>query len=148
MYIVGFNAKGVAQQPITVNPDTSLMDARNIMMKYNISRVVVAEGTTPLGIITEKDMARFLYSEVPSRRLNEIAVSEVMTRDLVTVAEDSELIQCAKVMLEKGVSSLLVHGGGKNLRGIFTKSDLIRAYVEYMSGEHLVRDFMTKKVHT
>lgn len=148
MYIVGFDAKGITQKAITLEPEMTIMDARNTMIKYNISRVVVAKGREPVGILTEKDIARFLYSEVPSRRLDEITVAEIMSKNLVTVDEGSDLRKCAKLMLEKGISSLIVVDGRKNLKGIFTKSDLVYAYVENFAGEHLIREFMTKRVLT
>src|SRR5574342_514223 len=100
MYIVGFDAKGTTHKAITLGPDRTLMDARNTMMKYNISRIVVAKDSKPIGILTEKDIARFLYSEVPSRRLDEITVGETMSKNLVTVEEGSDLRKCAKLMLE------------------------------------------------
>jgi len=45
-------------------------------------------------------------------------------------------------MLKKGVSSLAV-GTKENLRGIFTKTDLIKYYLENYSGNNKVVDFMT-----
>ncbi len=148
MYIVGFDAKGVTQKAITLEPDKTLLDARNTMIRYNISRIVVAKDHKAIGILTEKDIARFLYSEVPSRRLDEITIAEIMSKELVTVDEESDLRKCAKLMLERGISSLIVVDGKKNLKGIFTKSDLVFAYVENYAGEHLVSEFMTKKVFT
>jgi CBS domain-containing protein len=148
MYIVGFDAKGITQKAITLGPDMTLMDARNTMIKYNISRIVVAKDRKPAGILTEKDITRFLYSEVPSRRLDEITVAEIMSKNLVTVDERSDLRKCAKLMLEEGISSLIVVDNRQNLKGIFTKSDLVYAYVENFAGEHLIREFMTKRVLT
>jgi CBS domain-containing protein len=148
MYIVGFDAKGITQKAITLEPGMTLLDARNTMVKYNISRIVVAKDRKSVGILTEKDIARFLYSEVPSRRLDEITVAEIMSKNLVTVDEGSDLRKCAKLMLEKGISSLIVVDGRKNLKGIFTKTDLVYAYVENFAGEQLAGEFMTKRVLT
>jgi CBS domain-containing protein len=149
MYIVGFDAKTVMWKPITLNPKNTLLDARNTMMKYVISRVVIAEGKKPVGIITEKDIARFMYSEVPARQLDEIRVDEVMSRALITVEPDTDVRDCAKVMLQKQVSSLIVvDQGTKNLKGILTKTDLTTAFVEHFAFEHRVEDFMTSKVVT
>ena len=148
MYIVGLNAKGVMWNPIALGPDKTVLDARNILLKYGISRVVVAKNRKPLGMVTEKDIARFLYEQVPPRQLNEIRLDEVMGRGLVTVGEETDLRACAKVMLAKGISSLVVVDGKNNLKGIFTKTDLTTAYVEHYAMEHKVREFMTRKVVT
>ena len=102
MSILGFDAKGITQKAITLEQDMTLLEARNTMIKYNISRIVVVKEHIPVGILTEKDIARFLYSEVPSRRLDEIVVNEIMSKNLVTVEENSDLRKCSRLMLEKG----------------------------------------------
>jgi CBS domain-containing protein len=148
MYIVGFDAKGAMWNPITLRPEQTVLDARNTLLKYNISRVVVAKNRKPLGIITEKDIARFFYEQVPEKQLDEIRLDEVMSRNLVTVDEGTDLRVCAKIMLIKHISSLIVVDAKKALRGIFTKTDLTNAYVENFAMEHRVREFMTRKVIT
>jgi CBS domain-containing protein len=134
--------------PRTLEPEQTVLDARNTLLKYNISRVVIAKNHKPVGIITEKDIARFLYAQVPARRLDEIRLDEVMTKDLVTVDEGAGLGTCAKVMLEKQISSLIVVDDKQDLKGIFTKTDLTSAYVEHFAMKHKVREFMTQKVVT
>jgi CBS domain-containing protein len=53
-------AKDIAREPIKLEPHGTLYDARNVMAKYNISRVVIADKhNKALGIITEKDIALF-----------------------------------------------------------------------------------------
>ncbi len=53
-------AKDIAREPIKLEPDKTLYDVRNVMIKYNISRVVIADKSNKaVGIITEKDIARF-----------------------------------------------------------------------------------------
>ncbi len=148
MSTVGIDTIGITQKAITLEQDMTLLNARNTMIKYNISRIVAVKHRIPVGILTEKDIARFLYSEVPSRRLDEIMVKEIMSKNLVTVEEDSDSRKCAKLMLEKGISSLIVVDRSENLRGILTKTDLLYAYIENFAGEHLIREFMTKRVLT
>jgi CBS domain-containing protein len=140
-------SKDVGRKPITLQPKNTLYDARNTMLRYNISRVIVAKNSRPLGIITEKDIARFLYRNVSTRRLEEIMLEEVMTEKLITVEEETDLQKCARLMLDKEISSLVVVDKGK-LKGIFTKSDLVNTYARYYAGKHLVSDFMTRRVHT
>ena len=57
----------VNNNPVTLEPNKTLYDVRNILIKYNISRVVIVEkekegNKEAIGIITEKDITRFLYS--------------------------------------------------------------------------------------
>ena len=148
MYISGFDAKRTKKKPITLRPEQTLLDARNTMIRYNISRIVVAKKRKPLGLVTEKDMARFLYKDVPTRGLGEIRLDEVMSKSLITVEPETDLRTCARMMLGNHVSSLLVVDDKNNLKGIFTKTDLAAAYEEYFVFEHKVQEFMTRKVVT
>jgi CBS domain-containing protein len=148
VYISGFDAKTAMWRPITLLPEQTLIDARKIMMKYNISRIVVAKRGKPLGIVTEKDIARFLYQNTPSRGLDEIRLDQIMSKDLVTVGPEDDLRQCARQMLKNAISSLLVIDAAGNLKGILTKTDLMTAYEEYFPLIHKVQEFMTKKVIT
>jgi CBS domain-containing protein len=123
-------AKDIAREPIKLEADKTLYDARNILIKYNISRVVIAnkDNSKAIGIITEKDIARFLCQDISNRRLNEIRVDELMSKNLITVTEDQDVSFCAKLMLQNSISSVIVFGNDKNgissLSSIFTKSDL------------------------
>jgi CBS domain-containing protein len=148
MYIVGFDAKGTMHKPVALRPEQTLADAKNIMIRYNISRVVIERRGRPVGIITEKDIARFLYEQTPARRIDEIRLDEIMSTGLITVNPDSDLRYSAKLMQKNKVSSLVVVDAKNNLKGIFTKTDLVNAYIEYFSLRHKVRAFMTKKVFT
>ena len=99
---------------ITLKANKTLYDVRNIPLKYNISRVVILkesqkENKVPVGIITEKDIVRFLFTEFPKRRLDEIRADEVTkNQNLITAKEDTELSTCAKLILDNHISSLII----------------------------------------
>jgi CBS domain-containing protein len=141
-------AKDLIEQAITLEPHQTLYDVRNILIRYNISRVVISKDNKPIGIITEKDIARFLYREVPNRRLTEITSNEIMSKDLKTVEEQTSLSACARMMLENHLSSIIVVDNVGDLKGIFTKSDLVGLYAVRYPGKLRVEQYMTKKVVT
>lgn len=141
--------------PVTIEGNKTLYSARNILIKYNISRVVILkdkESKKSVGIITEKDIVRFLYAEFPKRGLNEIRVEEMIANQhLITVKEDTNISVCANLMLGSSISSLLVtkdNGNGGILSGIITKSDLLDAYAKSFAGNVAINEYMTKKVLT
>ena len=111
--------------------DKTLYDARNILIKYNISRVVILndkEHNRPVGIVTEKDIVRFLHAEFPRKGLDEIRLDEIITNQhLITVEGGTNVSICAKLMVDNNISSLVVTKGNNGdgiLSGIITKSDL------------------------
>lgn len=152
----------IQQQPITLDRKATLHDARNMMIRYNISRIVIAaneesnDRKNPIGIITEKDIARFLYVEAPNRRLNEIRLDEVMSTNLITAKADDSIAYCAKLMLDNGVSSVIIvtemqqqNTATNDFMGVITKSDLVEATTrtEPRKGKK-VSEYMTKDVFT
>lgn len=161
-----FKAKDILaqQRPITLGSNDTLYDARNMMIRYNVSRIVIVKkdenkkSSSPVGVITEKDIARFLYEEASHRHLKEIRLDEVMSVNLITANDEDDLTYCARLMLDNEISSIIIVTGDDlktqtgnigNLLGIITKSDLVGAYPEIESGnKNVVSDYMTEKVFT
>ena len=137
----------LASRIITVDTNDTLNNARDIMLKKNISRIVVVRNSDPVGIITEKRIGSFLYNNV-ERSLDEIKNFEVMKSPLFLIKNDKNIQECAKIMLEKKISSLFVVDNRKTIQGIITKSDLVRRYSEECQGINFISDYMTKKIHT
>lgn len=131
---------------ITVKPEEMLLQVQKVMLKHIISRlVVVGEDRKPIGIVTQKDIVRFLLSDTSKRGIDEIPVKEVMSKKLVTVQPSVSISKVAKTMLEKKISSLIVVDKGGVLAGIVTKVDICSYYATNYVGKHKVRDFMTKR---
>jgi CBS domain-containing protein len=142
--------------PVTLEGNKTLYDARNILLKYNISRVILLKGRQnekPAGIVTEKDIVRFLYAEFPRRSLDEIRLDEIITnQQLITVEGGTDVGDCAKLMLNNNISSLVIvkanNDNNSILNGIITKSDLLDAYARSFGRDVTINEYMTKKVLT
>jgi CBS domain-containing protein len=138
---------------VTLEDTGTLYDARNLMIRHSISRLVILwDNKYAVGIITEKDIMRFLYKGTDSRRLDEITVKEAMSKNLVTGYKTESLISCAKKMIDRKVSSVLiveatVHNDWA-IVGIISKTDIIRAYPLLSRKKYKVSDFMVKRVYT
>jgi CBS domain-containing protein len=140
------NAKHIARRMITLDSSKTLLDARNIMLRYSISRVVISVNSKAVGIVTEKDIAKFLYNSPPLKKLNEIALKEFIRRKLVTIDENSTIYNCTKHMLKNNISSLIVIDNQGNDKGIITKTDLVELYAYHQTANIQVNVCMQKKV--
>jgi CBS domain-containing protein len=142
--------------PVTLEANKTLYDARNILLKYNISRVIILKGRQnkkPAGIVTEKDIVRFLHAEFPRRSLDEIRLDELIAnQQLITVEGGTNVGACAKLMLNNDISSLVIVKANNDdnsvINGIITKSDLLDAYARSFGGDVAINEYMTKKVLT
>jgi CBS domain-containing protein len=131
----------ICNKPISILRNSTVSDIIKKLLENNLSRLIVVEDGKPIGIITEKDVGLFLFSETTKQGLDDIMISKIM-KPIIFIEETSTPENSAKIMLEKGVSSLAI-GTKENLRGIFTKTDLVRYYLENYLGNNKVVDFMT-----
>jgi len=135
---------------ITVSKENTIHDTLLLMQKNNIKRIVIVEEDLPIGIITERDIGKFLESDKTMRSLNEIPVKELMNRNLVTLVLDTQdmLSQSAIRMDTFQISSVILVDEKGKLAGIITKSDLVRYFATKYSGIYKVKDYMSQKIMT
>lgn len=131
----------ICNKPISILKNSTVSDIIKKLLENNLSRLIVVEDGKPIGIITEKDVGLFLFSETTKQGLDDIMISKIM-KPIIFIEETLTPENSAKMMLEKGVSSLVI-GTKENIKGIFTKTDLIKYYLENYSGNNKVVDFMT-----
>ena len=130
----------ISNNPITILKSSTISDIIKKLLESKLSRLIVVESGKPVGIITEKDIGLFLFSETSKQGLDDIPISKIM-KPILFVEEGLTPIESAKIMIEKGVSSLTI-GSEENIKGIFTKTDLVKYYLENAS-ERKVVDYMT-----
>ena len=134
--------KSIMKKPITIDKDASLFHVISKLLKKNISRLVITEKDSPVGIVSEKDIGLFLLGDENKKNLDEIPASQIMNR--ITSAHDSMNVKdCVKVMLDKKIGSLGVVSNSSGIVGIVTKTDFIQYYVNEYEGTHKVGDVMT-----
>jgi CBS domain-containing protein len=139
--------KSITKTPITIPPNTPILDARDLLLRYGIGRLVVKFGKKPIGIITEKDIARSV-SVFSGKPIEKILVRDIMSKDLVTVPPNASIYDCAKQMKKHGISSVIIQDKGQNLVGVITKTDLVSTFLVQSTASLNISRIMTKKVIT
>jgi CBS domain-containing protein len=129
---------------VTTSPDVSLDSAARIMGEKHIGSLIVTNYSTPVGIVTERD----LLSKVLAFGLflTDEKVKEIMSYPLAGVSVNATIKEVAQQMTSKK-GRLAVFDAG-NLVGIITASDLIKSLPDVPETEAKIDDFMTKKVLT
>ncbi|MEH6755258.1 MAG: IMP dehydrogenase [Alphaproteobacteria bacterium] len=112
---------GMVVNPITIHPDQSLADALAIMDRESISGipVVAREGGKLVGIVTNRDVR---FAEDPSQ-----PIEELMTKELVTVAEGADMGQAKQLLHRHRIEKLLVVDGENHCVGLVTVKDMEKA---------------------
>ena len=138
----------IVKRSITVKPTTSLLEARDILFKHKIRRLIVLGAKNkPVGIITEKDVAKTVYA-LGGKSIKSIRVGSFMSKKLITVKKNATVYDCAKLMKNKKISSVVVLTDKGALDGIVTKSDLVSVFLTRAIKPLKVSDIMTRKVIT
>ena len=129
-----------------VSPKDNVARARNLMLRYGISRLVVADGNDLKGIVTRKDLGARLNQAEPQwrrRPIDQVPVELVATRDVITVKPDAQIQDVASAMLCHNVSGLVVYDDA--IHGIVTKHDLVK-YFALLGCSLRVGEMMSGKV--
>lgn len=108
---------------VTIAPTAALSEAAYLMMNEDVGALVVVDNDTrPVGIITDRDLVVSAIAEGVNPE--EATVEQVMTKDLITVDEDTDIFEMLSVLSENSIRRLPVTRGGK-LKGIVSVDDLI-----------------------
>ena len=127
----------------TIAPATSVFDAVRLMAEKNIGALLVMEGQTIAGMLTERDYARKII--LMGRSSKETRVRDIMTSPVMYVRPDQTNEECMALMTDNRVRHLPVVDQGK-LIGLISIGDLVKDIISeqkfiieqlehYISGE-------------
>lgn len=90
--------KIIIKRIITISPNASILDAREILLRHKLKRLVVVDSKKhPIGIITEKDIAKTIYA-LGDKSIKSVRVSGFMSKKLITIKKTDSIYDCAKLM--------------------------------------------------
>jgi CBS domain-containing protein len=117
---------------VSVRPDEFVQVAIGRMLEENVGSVAVTNGAELVGIFTERDVLR-LAGEGAS--FGEVRIGDVMTRTLVTLSPDDDIVGAAQLMNERRIRHVPVVQG-EHVLGIVGIRDVLRTLLERVWREH------------
>jgi CBS domain-containing protein len=117
---------------LTVTPDETVQLAIARMLEENVGSVAVCEGNHLVGIFTERDVLRLAGENT---ELQELRVGDVMTRRVLTVSPDDEILAAGALMAERRIRHLPVVQDGM-VMGIVGLRDVTRSLLELVWRDH------------
>jgi len=106
---------------ISIDSSRTVKEAAAMMEDANVGSIVITDGYTSVGILTERD---FVNRVVGKDKPSTTEVSEVMSQPITVVGPDETVWDVAEVMRSKGIHKVPVQDGNK-LVGILTATDLV-----------------------
>ena len=127
---------------VIVAPTDSLLKARDLMTENRVSQLVVTdERKRSIGLISKRDIARFLLDDGTTRTLEDIPVFEAATKSIPTIREDTRVFNAARMFDADNLTYAVVTNDNP-LRGIITETDLCHYFAQKYPGKFKVIDFM------
>lgn len=124
-------------QFVTVDKGGRIDLADRLMRLARIRHLPVLEDERVVGILSNRDLLVSSLSKVLKfgdverhALLHAVDVSEVMTRDPVTIGPDASLTEAARELVTRKIGCLLVQDAEGTAVGLLTETDLLRAAVE------------------
>jgi acyl-CoA synthetase (AMP-forming)/AMP-acid ligase II/CBS domain-containing protein len=111
----------MSRSVLTTEVGASVAEAAALMFARRVGSVVVVQGNTPIGILTERDLVRFAAGAADARAA---LVGDYMTADPDTVEETEEVIDAFRRFAAHGYRHIPVVAGGE-LVGIISMRDLV-----------------------
>ena len=110
---------------VTVSFDAPVKKALATMIKKDMGSVIVLKKGEPVGIITERDVARNSLLPTRGKKVYEIPASRLMSHPLITVPSTTPMWKAFETMVTKKIRRLPIEKQGR-LVGIVTERDLFR----------------------
>ena len=111
---------------VTATRETTAADMARALAADNVGSVVVVDGDTPVGIVTDRDIAVRVVAEETDP--STVTAGDVMTADPTTVDVTTGVMDLSRAMCSAGVRRTPIVEDGA-LVGIVTLDDLTRLLV-------------------
>lgn len=137
-----------SREMVTLQSGALLADAVVLMTEKNISSILVTQGSAIVGIITERDLIRFMCSGIEPTKTS---LESVMAKRLVHLPETALLDEALFVMEKEGVRHLLIiEARDETLKpkGLITYTDIVRKLgEEFFNTPRTVQECMSKDLY-
>ena len=112
---------------IGIDANDNVIKASEVMINNNIGSVIVFDGSTPVGIITERDIVKKVIFDCD--KLCETKAFEIATKDLITLKPTNSVKKALITMYKNKIKRIPIRDPENNeLVGIITTYDIVAAF--------------------
>lgn len=112
----------MTRQVVYLSADTPLDEAARVMKEADIGDVVVTDGATLAGMLTDRDIVVRAVAERSDPAAT--TIGSIVTREVVMIEQHCSAGEAAALMRERGVRRILVCDSDRKLVGIVSLGDL------------------------
>jgi predicted transcriptional regulator len=116
---------GSRQEVFSIVEEMTVHEAAKYLRQKQLRSAGVTDTNGMLvGVVSQSDISDKVAAE--NKCPAWMKVSEIMTRELITVSPEARLDECLRSMEKNGVYHLLVVDGNRGFRGMLSVSDILR----------------------
>ena len=138
-----FVKERMSRPVIALSPDMPVHDAHNLFRQEQIRRAPVVKKGKLVGIVSRQDLIDASPTKATSLSrweinylLSKLTVSEIMTKTVRTIDEDTPIEQAARIMADEKIGGLPVMRDGA-VAGMITETDLFKVFLEMMGAREV-----------
>lgn len=118
---------------VTAHPNQTIREAAGQMYQHNIGAIIIVDEAGHLvGILSERDIVR---KAVTHNAVFDMAISDVMTKDVITAVPQDDLMSVAHTMTERRFRHMPILNQEGQLLGIISIGDVLKAQRDQYRGE-------------
>jgi acetoin utilization protein AcuB len=129
--------------PVTVTPQATVAEVWDLMRELEVRHVPVVESGALVGMVSDRDLARFdiarlLLVEGAETLRQELAtaVVRVMSSDVIAVNPETELEEIVELLVEHRIGAVpVIRSNTREVVGIVSYIDVLRALQELLAGQ-------------
>jgi len=134
--------------PLMVQSNISIREIVSLMNTNKSDSIILLDGITPIGVVTERDIARFLLSHSD---IDMMFVENLEYRHFQVIFKDTLVQEAAAKMHEHGIYQLLIVDETQNILGTLSRHDILHsvhgAYFEFLMGVIEQKNRAISKLH-
>jgi len=119
---------------VTIGRDQTILEAAKMMEIKKVGSLVVTSGSSPVGILTERDIVRKVIAQ---EKPLDIHLSLVMSTPLLTIDPEDSITDAAGKMMKHKIRRLPVVRNGE-LLGIVTTTD----FSKHLAGNNITEEIL------
>jgi acetoin utilization protein AcuB len=125
-------AQDIMSSPVqTMKSSSSIESAWALVTDKRFRHIpVVNDQNKPIGVISDRDLLRDKSKETRAKK-----ISDIMKPKLLTAKKETPIRQIALILFSEKIGSMPIVDEKDNLIGIITRSDILRAVVQFSALE-------------
>ena len=137
-----FVADWMTTKVFTLAPDSSVLEAMDLIRARKIKHIPVLKGERIVGIVSDTDIRAYGPTAATTLDVYELhyllaklKVEQIMKRAVVSAGPDMPIEEAAMLLCDRDIGSLPIVDGGR-LVGILSDRDIFRALVDISGARH------------